>query len=145
MSFATLRLAVLSVAAAATFGYAVESAAAPLVKEEGVYTMGFAYGDAEGLVVIAHIADTSGNPATDGVVVFQYCAVRGVPAPSSACLDGSGRWRSIYNGVGVTPQGEASRVYGPVDPSISVIGFRFKYTKGSEIASGVSDPTDWIR
>ena len=89
MSSATLRLAALSIATAAALGYAVESAAAPLVKEDGVYTKGFAYGDAEGLVVIAHIGDTSGNPATDGVVVFQYCSLRGVPTTSSACLDGS--------------------------------------------------------
>jgi hypothetical protein len=41
------------------------------VKEDSVYTMGFAYEDEEGLVIIGHIRDTSGNPATDGVLVFQ--------------------------------------------------------------------------
>jgi hypothetical protein len=113
--------------------------------------MGFAYDDEEGLVIIGHIRDTSGNPATDGVVVFQYCSFKGVPptqaheAPSSACLDGSGRWHTIAFRIDVGLSGDVSYVYGPVDPSINVIGFRFKCTRGSEIADGASDPTDWIR
>lgn len=43
----------------------------------------------------AHVADSSGNLATSGLLIFQDCLLKGVPAPSSACDSGSGLWSNI--------------------------------------------------
>ena len=152
MSSATLGIAVLSIAAATTLAYTDESAAAPPEKVEGVYTLSFAYG-VEGLVLIGHVEDLSDNPATDGFVKLQYCVFKGVPepelacAPSSACLDGSGVWRTLRfgRGIPVLPNGDALGSFGLVPLELNTIGFRGTYIKGSEIEDGIIEPKDWIR
>ena len=152
MSSAALKVGVLSIAAAITLAPGLKAAAAPPEKVEGVYTLSFAYG-VEGLVLIGHVEDLSGNPATDGFVKLQYCVFKGTPepefacAPSSACLDGSGVWRTLRfgRGIPVLPNGDALGSFGLVPLELNTIGFRGTYTRGSEIEDGIIEPIDWIR
>ncbi|HEX5574239.1 MAG TPA: hypothetical protein VFX42_00085, partial [Gemmatimonadales bacterium] len=45
-----------------------------------------------GVVLDAYVEDASRNPATSGTAVFQMCSLQGIPAPSTDCNSGSGRW-----------------------------------------------------
>jgi hypothetical protein len=92
------------------------------------------------------------NPAADGVVVFDYCSYKGIPryditqpdeAPSSACADGSGKWVRVSTPVPVS-NGHALLNFGDV-LVVNVIGFRYKYSRGTEIANSLVGPVDWIR
>jgi hypothetical protein len=136
------------VIAAAPAGNAV---AAPPAKVTGTYELDFLYSGE--LVLAAHIEDDQQNPATDGVVVFQYCSYLGQPrndvtrpdeAPSSACADGTARWANLRARVPVTTEGDALLNFGTVSV-VDVIGFRYKYSHGSEVANAVTEPEDWVR
>lgn len=142
---------ILLLIALAAIGFATDSESAPPVKQVGTYELHFYFDDE--LILRAHIADAEGNPATDGVVVFQYCSYKGLPkgditqpdeAPSSACADGSARWLNLRARVEVTTVGDALLNFGLVQV-VNVIGFRYKYSHGSEIADRVTEPVDWIR
>jgi len=137
--------------AAFALGYAGTSSAAPPSKVVGTYDISFYFDDE--LILRAHVEDGQGNVATDGVVVFQYCSLKGLPsnditqpdeAPSSACADGTGRWRNLNARIQVNADGDAFLNFGIVEV-VSVIGFRYKYSRGSEIEDWVIDPVDWIR
>jgi hypothetical protein len=47
------------------------------------------------LVLKAHVQDSFGTAATGGAVIFQDCSLRGIPAPSAACISGSGAWSHV--------------------------------------------------
>jgi len=131
------------------------TAARPADKVAGVYDLSFFVNEVGELILRAHIAraDDPDVPATDGVVVFQYCSLVGVPhnditqpdeAASSACADGSGHWLNLRARVPVRSDGDALLDFGLVRV-VTVIGFRYKYSGGSEIADAVTDPEDWFR
>jgi hypothetical protein len=124
----------------------------PPPKVEGVYDLLFDYSTGSELVLDARITDKALNPAMDGVVTFDYCSYKGVPrydisqpdeAPSSACADGSGKWVRVSTPVPVN-NGHALLNFGTVQV-VNVIGFRYKYSRGSEIANWIIDPVDWVR
>lgn len=142
----------LSIAAIVSSAYLNLSVAAPPVKVDGIYELSFSFN--QELVLDAHITDTDTepNPALNGVVVFDYCSFKGLPrnditqpdeAPSSACADGSGRWIRIPGRFPVS-NGHALMNFGIVQV-VNVIGFRYTYSRGTEIANGSSGPVDWIR
>ena len=145
----SFKSAVLSIVAAASCAYA--SAAPPPPKEVGNYDLSFVVNIAGELVLVAHVTDSQGAVATDGVVVFEYCSFGGRAnditqpdeAPLSACADGSGRWRRLDRAL-ITRDGNASLFFGLVQV-VPVIGFRYTYSQGSEIADWVTDPVDWVR
>ena len=139
----------LFIVAAASGAYA--SAAPPPPKEVGIYDLFFIVNIANELVLRAHVTDSLGNPATDGVVVFEYCSYPGRSnditqpdeAPSSACADGSANWNRLAR-VPLTTNGDASLFFGVVQV-VPVIGFRYTYSHGREVADWVIDPVDWVR
>lgn len=106
----------------------------------------YATSTGRGAVLDAYVRDASGNPATDGTAVFFYCSRQGVPAPRGACLTGSGRWVR-YGSAGIIPtgakQGHALMGYTEAPPSGTTIGFRFRYTRGSTIASRYSNSANY--
>ena len=148
MSYAISKHCMIALAAVAAIPYSSEVLAAPPEKEAGIYDLTFLVSGSE-LFLRAHTESVSGD-APDGVVVFQYCSYIGVPpnditqyAPSSACADGSGRWRNVRARIEVDANGDAFVTFGTVQ-GLSVIGFRYSYSHGSVIASGISDPEDWV-
>lgn len=95
----------------------------------------------EELVLKAHVADRSGHPAKRGSVIFQDCSLNGEPAPSAACISGSGAWSHIIT-LPVDQFGNASVDFGFVS-NPRTIGFRFEYIgQGSGIPNGASAPGD---
>jgi hypothetical protein len=104
--------------------------------------------DGLGATLDAYVLDAAGEPATDGVAVFYYCSLQGNPAPSTACVTGSGRWRR-YGSVSFSPRpatdpalGHALLAYDEAPSSGTTIGFRFRYTRGTTIASQYSNTDD---
>ncbi|HEV8217556.1 MAG TPA: hypothetical protein VGP95_17020 [Gemmatimonadaceae bacterium] len=103
------------------------------------------------LVLGAHVESATGAPAQSGSVSFQYCSYSGLPpnditradeAPSSACANGTARWKSLTS-VSVNASGNAFMDFGIVRIARTV-GFRFKFTgQKNGIASGVSGPRDF--
>ena len=68
----------LLIVAAASGAYA--SAAPPPPKEVGYYDSVFIFDThTNNLVLRAHVTNSNGLPATDGVVVFEYCSYKGLP------------------------------------------------------------------
>jgi hypothetical protein len=93
------------------------------------------------LVLKAHVEDSSGHPAQRGSVIFQDCLVKGFPAPSAACVSGSGSWSHIIT-MSVDINGNAEVDFGFVAHP-RTIGFRFRYIgQRSGIANGESAPMD---
>jgi len=122
---------------------------------QGIYEISFFADTQEGLVALtnnslpvltelvlkAHMEDTSGHPVKHGSVIFQDCLLKGNPAPSAACVSGSGTWSHIIT-MSVDQNGNASVDYGFVSTP-RTIGFRFRYIgQGSGIANGVSASGD---
>lgn len=107
----------------------------------------------EELILKAHVGSSSG-PAQGGVVIFQYCSLKGLPpnditradeAPSAACEDGSGTWARLA-AFQVNESGDAFYSFGVVLIPRTV-GFRFKYLpRGSGIDKGEGGPMDftWV-
>jgi hypothetical protein len=99
-----------------------------------------------GAVLDAYVLDASGSPATSGAAAFYYCSLQGNPAPSEACLSGSGHWLR-YGSAGFIhtdppgpKEGHALLEYTQSPPSGTTIGFRFRYVgQGSGIANAWSD------
>jgi hypothetical protein len=102
----------------------------------------------EEMVLKAHIQDSSGNPAQRGLVIFQYCSLKGLPpnditrpdeAPLEACENGSATWAHLGT-FKVNESGDAFDDFGVVLIPRTV-GFRFRYQgQGSGIANSLSDP-----
>jgi hypothetical protein len=102
----------------------------------------------EDLVLKAHIADSLGKPAHRGLVIFQYCSLKGLPpnditrpdeAPKEACENGSATWANL-GAFKVNTSGDAFFDFGIVLIPRTV-GFRFRYQgQGSRIPNGISDP-----
>jgi hypothetical protein len=91
----------------------------------------------------AHVTDSSGRLASSGLLIFQDCLLKGVPAPSSACDSGSGLWSNIQE---VPFRGFTFDIripYGIVSTP-QTIGFRFRYLNGEKIgiANGISNSID---
>jgi hypothetical protein len=150
MSSAILKSSMIAFTAAVIIPCSSELLAAPPEKEAGTYELTFLWSSPE-LILWAHIESASGN-APDGVVVFQYCSYKGLPpnditqpdeAPSSACADGSGRWRNLGR-VDVGANGDAFWNFGAIQV-VNIIGFRYLYSRGSVVANATTDPEDWIR
>jgi hypothetical protein len=115
------------------------------------------------LILHAYVADSSGNPATAGAVVFQFCS-RGRGGfsrgqPSAACdIDGTARWASLSQRLKLSEWGEHCLGCLPnstgdvcvdfgANPNPMTIGFRFKYLgQRSGIDDGISEPIDvtWL-
>jgi hypothetical protein len=104
------------------------------------------------LILKAHVADSSGQPAQSGRVTFEYCSFKGLPpsdinrpdeAPSVACEDASVASWDRLGGSPVDDAGDAFFVFGAVHIPRTV-GFRFRYTgQGSGISSTTIDPVDF--
>jgi hypothetical protein len=102
------------------------------------------------LILKAHVYGNSGA-ATDGTVTFQYCSLKRRPphditradeAPSRACdIDGTATWANLMRIV-VNQSGDAYANFGYVQIPRTV-GFRFKYSGGSNIAAGMSPTKDF--
>jgi len=96
----------------------------------------------EELVLKAHItAEISGRPTQRGMVIFQYCSLKGLPpnditrpdeAPSAACENGSATWANL-GGFKVNESGDAFLDFGIVLIPRAV-GFRFRYIAASLMA-----------
>ncbi len=93
---------------------------------------------------------TTGLPATDGTVTFQYCSRSGRKnnildadeAPKVECDEGSARWATVVS-VQVNQNGEAFGGFGIVQIP-RTIGFRFVFRpEKSGIASGTSQHLDF--
>jgi hypothetical protein len=104
-----------------------------------------------GVILVAYVADASGDPAESGTAIFQYCSLHGEPAPRTDCNTGSGNW--VHWGMaGIIPPpfesaGYAFMTYSLAPTAGTTIGFRFRYIgQGSGIANGVSEPEDftWV-
>src|SRR5713101_2461833 len=98
------------------------------------------------MILKAHVNNSSGISATSGLVIFQDCLLKGVPAPSTACVSGSGAWSHIIT-LPIDTNGNAEVDYGFVSTPDKKIGFRFRYLgQGSGIANGASAPLDvtWV-
>ena len=150
MSRKIFKSSVIALAAVASIPCSSDLLAAPPEKEVGTFDLNFLFSGE--LVLWAHIESASGN-APDGVVVFQYCSYKGLPpnditqpdeAPSSACADGSGRWRNLNARIEVDANGDAFLNFGLVQV-VNIIGFRYTYSHGSVIAKAVTDPENWVR
>jgi hypothetical protein len=86
------------------------------------------------VVLHAHVADSGGNPAVRGDVVFQYCSLTGRPAndinrvdeaPLEECEAGNASWAGLAR-VSVNALGDAE--YPFCCPRITpVIGFRYTF------------------
>jgi hypothetical protein len=152
MSPRSFKAVVLCIGVVFSGAHSYESVAAPPDKLDGLYELNFSFTQFNDLVLDAHITDQALNPALDGVVVFDYCSLKGVPrfdisqpdeAPISACADGSGKWIRLTRPVPVS-NGHALLDFGLVQV-VNVIGFRYSYSRGTVIANGSIDPVDWIR
>jgi hypothetical protein len=98
------------------------------------------------LTLKGHVADSSGVPARSGSVTFEYCSLKGAPAPSTHCDSGSGSWTHLIV-VRVNGSGDTPYVSFGYCSSESTIGFRFRYAgQGSGIANGLSPSRDvsWV-
>jgi len=105
----------------------------------------------EELVLKAHVGDSNQQPAQRGVVIFQYCSLKGLPpnditrpdeAPKADCENGSATWADL-GAFKVNGSGDAFLDFGIVLIPRTV-GFRFRYIgQGSGIANGVSDALDF--
>ena len=106
------------------------------------------------LFLRAHVDDSSGRPAKDGRVTFEYCSLNGRPknditnideAPIEACADGTATWTPLDTVV-VQVDGTATMFFGAVRVT-PMIGFRFQYLNSNPasggIASGVSAPANF--
>lgn len=106
----------------------------------------------EEMIVMAHVEDTSGNPAQSGTVTFEYCSYKGVPsgdidnpdeAPKEACDAGIATWdrlarASVGTCLGHQLPGTACAFFGVVQIPRDV-GFRFKYAgRRGGVANGMS-------
>jgi hypothetical protein len=94
------------------------------------------------LVLLAHVTDSSGNLAKNGLLIFQDCSLQGIPALSIQCDSGPGLWSNIQR-VHINGPGDIRVGYGsPSTPQ--TIGFRFRYLGGhaSGIANGISNSMD---
>jgi hypothetical protein len=136
-----------------------QSPAAPEATPDGVEHLGrpaegtlflftvYATTGGRGAVLDAYVLDASGNPATAGTAVFQYCSLQGAPAPSAACDAGSGHWVRWGSAGFITSgalEGHALMAYDLAPPSGTTIGFRFRYLgKGSGIANDLSNSADY--
>lgn len=124
----------------------VESATTPSLVQGTYLLTVYATSFGRGAVLDAYVRDASGNPATNGIAVFYYCSRQGAPAPRGACLTGSGSWRR-YGSAGIIPtgtkQGHALMGYTEAPPSGTTIGFRFRYARGTTIASGYSNAANY--
>jgi len=115
---------------------------------EGTYTISFQpTSSGLGVILVAYVADASGNPAESGTAIFSYCSLHGVPAPSCDCVTGLGSWlhwgtTSILGPTSAFP-GYGFLTYDLIPPAGTTIGFRFQYlSKGNGIANHVSEPED---
>ena len=103
--------------------------------------------ECEELLLKAHVEGSNQQPAQRGIVIFQYCSLKGLPpnditrpdeAPKEACETGSGTWANLAS-IKVNGSGEALLDFGVVLIPRTV-GFRFRYIgQGSGIPNGVSD------
>jgi hypothetical protein len=133
----------------------------------GTYELSFCHDSilyvGQELICHASVADSSGNAATAGAVVFQMCSSggRGFSGgqPSAACdIDGTARWMRLSSKLNLNVSGGHCLGCLPnstgdvcVDFGANVyprtIGFRFKYlSQRSGIADGISDAEDvtWL-
>ena len=111
----------------------------------------------------AYVADSSGNPATAGAVIFQICARGGAGFrfghPSAACdIDGTARWMRLSSKLNLSEWGGLCGACPPnttgdvcvdfgANPNPMTIGFRFKYLgQRGGIDDGISEPIDvtWL-
>jgi hypothetical protein len=105
----------------------------------------------EELILRAHVEDSSGSPAQRGLVTFQYCSLKGLPsndisrpdeAPKAACDTRSAAWANLAT-FHVDDSGDAYYNFGVVLIPRTV-GFRFRYSRGSDIAKGTSAAMDFL-
>jgi hypothetical protein len=115
----------------------------------------------EELILKAYVASSSGQPAQDGTVTFEYCSYKGGPrnditrpdeAPKEACEQGTASWvrlTSLSVNAGSCPAlgtGYACMDFGIVRIPRDV-GFRFRYSpQGTQIPSGTSEAKNftWV-
>jgi hypothetical protein len=113
------------------------------------------------LFLRASVTDSSGVPAQQGSVAFEYCSYKKLPpnditradeAPAAACDQGLASWKRLTSSsisAGSCPpslDGSACAFFGVVRIPRDV-GFRFRYSpQGSSIAAGTSEERDftWV-
>ena len=113
------------------------------------------------LILRAVVTDSSGAPAPQGSVAFEYCSYKKLPpnditradeAPAAACAQGLASWKRLASwsiSGGTCPPstpGSACMNFGVVRLPRDV-GFRFRYSpQGSSIAAGTSAERDftWV-
>jgi len=97
------------------------------------------------VMVRATVRDAAGALATSGSVTLERCTLAGSPAPSAACAGGGGSWKRVMS-VRMDPSGFPPTMEGARCSSPRSIGFRFRYSGSSAIASGTSQARDisWV-
>jgi hypothetical protein len=111
------------------------------------------------LILGAQVTDTSGAPAQQGTVTFEYCSYKKLPpnditradeAPTSACAQGVATWKRLIsipigaNGCSLVGPGSVCMSFGLVRIPRTV-GFRFRYApQTGVIAAGTSEPKDFV-
>ena len=88
-------------------------------------------------------------------MVFQYCSYKGLPpnditqpdeAPSSACADGSGRWRNLNARIEVDANGDAFIEFWTRPSSqhhrLPLLHIQPRECDGEK---AVTDPENWVR
>jgi hypothetical protein len=101
----------------------------------------------QSLALKATVTDAAGQLATQGAVAFEYCSLKGEPAPKARCESGPGAWKHHMT-MRMDESGFPPQVYWGACSSPRSIGFRFRYTaRGSAIAAATSASKDatWVQ
>ena len=94
----------------------------------------------EYLVLKSRVADSSGIPAEQGQVTYEYCTRQNAGAAGADCESGRGTWKRLLS-MAVDRYGSLAGFGACSRPR--TIGFRFRYNpQGGDIPSGVSAVRD---
>jgi hypothetical protein len=97
------------------------------------------------VLVKAHVEDLNHQPAQSGSVLFEVCRYRatGKSAPSSACADGTARWKRLIVSGEVNPATGDAIVGRDVVSVPCIMGWRATYRGSQTIAPGTMGPVDF--
>jgi hypothetical protein len=101
----------------------------------------------QSLALKATVTDAAGQLATQGAVAFEYCSLKGEPAPKARCESGPGAWKHHMT-MRMDESGFPPQVHWGACSTPRSIGFRFRYmARGSAIAAGTSASKDatWVQ
>ena len=97
----------------------------------------------------AYVTDSTGSPASGGVVKLAACKLRGESASSDACVSGRGHWLNLFaRGIPIIPEGNLmGHAFGEGETSDipATRGYRCEYFQDrGPVAEAVSEAEDFI-